>query len=93
MSETFVPHLIVFALLTLLTGVVYPAARRRGIGRLAFPRPGQRQPDRARRQAPSARELLGQPFSSPKLFLGPAVGDRAAAVQRRRLERLATRAR
>ena len=32
--------------------------------------------------------LIGQPFSDPKYFWGRAVGDRADALQRRRLERL-----
>ena len=32
-------------------------------------------------------ELIGQQFDDPQLFLGPAVGDRADAVQRGRVDR------
>ena len=46
-----------------------------------------------RRQGRSARELIGQPFTRPEVLLGPAVGDGADAVQRRRVGRLEPRAR
>ena len=37
--------------------------------------------------------LIGQPFDRARVLLEPALGDRAAAVQRRRVRRLEPRAR
>ena len=44
------PALILFVLLTLLTGVVYPLVVT-GIGQVLFPTPGERQRDRSGRQS------------------------------------------
>ena len=74
MRKTLRPALIVFALLTLLTGVVYPAIIG-AIGTLVFP--GQARGSIVERDGKAVgSELLGQPFSAPALFLEPAVGDR-----------------
>ena len=51
-----------------ITGVVYPLLVT-GIAQLLFPRAGERQPDRARRQS-RRLGLIGQPFSDPKYFWG-----------------------
>ncbi len=80
------PALVVFVVLTVVTGVVYPAVVTL-IGQLAFPSEVRRQRDRARRQgrrlAPAGPAVLGA-----AVFLEPAVGDGTAAIQRRGLERL-----
>ena len=80
------PALIVFGALTLVTGVVYPA-RRHARRAARVPEPGDRQRHRARR--PGRRLAAARPaVLVAAVFLEPAVGDGADAVQRRRLERL-----
>ena len=66
MRKTLRPALIVFALLTLLTGVVYPAIIG-AIGTLVFP--GQARGSIVEREGQAVgSELLGQPFSAPRYF-------------------------
>jgi potassium-transporting ATPase KdpC subunit len=66
MFQIFRPALIVFALLTLLTGVVYPVIIG-AIGTLAFP--GQARGSIIERDGKAVgSELLGQPFSAPRYF-------------------------
>ena len=85
------PALVLFGALTLICGVLYPLAVT-GIGQRRFRRPGRRQPASTRRQA--GRLGADRPgVLAPEVFLGPAVGHRPDAVQRRRLRRLATRGR
>jgi K+-transporting ATPase ATPase C chain len=60
------PALIVFALLTLVTGVAYPLVTTL-IGRLAFPSQTTGSVIERDGQAVGSR-LLGQPFSSPQYF-------------------------
>ena len=80
------PALLVFALLTLVTGVVYPGSSR-VVGQLAFPSQANGSLIERDGRAVGSR-LLGQPFSSAAVLLEPAVGDGADALQRRRVERL-----
>jgi K+-transporting ATPase ATPase C chain len=66
MLQILRPALIVFALLTLLTGVVYPALIG-AIGAVAFPYQARGSViEREGKAVGSA--LLGQPFSSPRYF-------------------------
>ena len=66
MRKTFRPALVVFALLTLLTGIVYPAIIG-AIGALAFP--GKARGSIVERDGKAVgSELLGQPFSAPGYF-------------------------
>ena len=66
MRKTLRPALIVFALLTLLTGVIYPAIIG-AIGTLVFP--GQARGSIVERDGRAVgSELLGQPFSAPGYF-------------------------
>ena len=66
MRTTLRPALIVFALLTLLTGVVYPAIIG-AIGTLVFP--CQARGSIVERDGKAVgSELLGQPFSAPGYF-------------------------
>ncbi len=60
-----------------LTGVVYPLAVT-GVGQLLFPhgRPTARIVTMDGKAVGSA--LIGQQFTEPELFLGPAVGHRSA---------------
>ena len=78
--------LVVFAVLTVVTGVLYPGVTTL-IGALAFGEPGERQRDRGGRPrgrvAADRTAVLGR-----AVLLEPAVGDRPDAVQRRGLERL-----
>lgn len=60
------PALIVFALLTLLTGVIYPLAMT-GIGQVAFNNQVNGSQIRQGGRIVGSR-LLGQPFTSPKYF-------------------------
>ena len=66
MRKTFRPALVVFALLTLLTGIVYPAIIG-AIGALAFP--GKARGSIVERDGKAVGSLLiGQSFSDPKHF-------------------------
>jgi len=72
MSSTIRPVLVLFAALTLLCGVLYPAAVT-GIGRAAFPR----QVDGSLIEAGGktvGSSLIGQPFSRPGDFWGRPSG-------------------
>jgi K+-transporting ATPase ATPase C chain len=60
------PALIVFALLSLLTGFLYPLVVT-GIGQGAFPQQANGSVIRAGDRAVGSR-LLGQPFSGPQYF-------------------------
>lgn len=62
------PALVLFALLTLLCGLLYPYAVA-GIGRLAFA--GQAEGSLVLRDGqPAGSSLIGQAFSSPRYFWG-----------------------
>jgi K+-transporting ATPase ATPase C chain len=68
MRKTLRPALVVFALLTLLTGVAYPMIIG-AVGALAFP--GQARGSVIERHGKAVGSaLLGQPFSSPRYFWG-----------------------
>ena len=68
MTSTFRPALVLFALLTLLCGVLYPFAVT-GIGQLVFA--GQAQGSLVLRDGqPAGSLLIGQAFSSPRYFWG-----------------------
>ncbi|HTU64817.1 MAG TPA: potassium-transporting ATPase subunit KdpC [Steroidobacteraceae bacterium] len=68
MIQELKPALLVFALLTVLTGVVYPGVVT-GIGQLAFPHEVQGSViERDGKAVGSA--LLGQSFTSPRYFWG-----------------------
>ncbi len=85
MHQILRPALIVFALLTLLTGVVYPAIVG-AIGAVAFPDQARGSViERDGKAVGSA--LLGQPFTIATLLLESAVGDSDTRLQRRSLER------
>src|SRR5262245_21384643 len=72
MFQILRPALILFALLTLLTGVVYPALIG-AIGAVAFPDQARGSViERDGKAVGSA--LLGQPFSSPRYFWGRPSG-------------------
>jgi potassium-transporting ATPase KdpC subunit len=62
------PALVLFVVLTLLTGVVYPLAVT-GLAQLAFPARANGSLIIAGDKAVGS-ELIGQPFSSPKYFWG-----------------------
>src|SRR5262245_1174151 len=66
MLQILRPALIVFALLTLLTGVVYPVLIS-GIGALMFPNQARGSVIERNGKAVGSA-LLGQPFSSPRYF-------------------------
>jgi K+-transporting ATPase ATPase C chain len=68
MSSTIRPVLVLFAALTLLCGVLYPAAVT-GIGRVAFPRQVDGSLIEAGGKAVGS-SLIGQPFSRPGDFWG-----------------------
>jgi K+-transporting ATPase KdpC subunit len=62
------PALILFALLTLLTGVLYPAVIT-GIAQVVFPRQANGSLIQANGQA-AGSTLIGQPFDDPGYFWG-----------------------
>ncbi len=63
------PAIVMLVLFTALTGLAYPLAIT-GVAQLVLPRPGQRQPRRARRQGRSGSALIGQNFVSGRYFHG-----------------------
>jgi K+-transporting ATPase ATPase C chain len=68
MSTLFRPLLVLFAVLTLVTGLVYPAVVT-GIGKLAFPRQVAGSLV-SRGGKPVGSALIGQSFQEPKYFWG-----------------------
>lgn len=68
MKSTLRPALVLFALLTLLTGFIYPLAVT-GVAQLAFPQ--QAHGSLVMRDGKAVgSELIGQAFSDPKYFWG-----------------------
>lgn len=68
MKSTFRPALVIFAMLTLICGVIYPYAVS-GIGKLAFP--DQTEGSIVTRNGTAVgSSLIGQAFSSPQYFWG-----------------------
>lgn len=68
MKSTFRPALVIFAMLTLICGVIYPYAVS-GIGKLAFP--DQAEGSIVTRNGELVgSSLIGQAFSSPQYFWG-----------------------
>ncbi len=68
MKSTFRPALVIFAMLTLICGVIYPYAVS-GIGKLAFP--DQADGSMVTRNGELVgSSLIGQAFSSPQYFWG-----------------------
>src|ERR1700751_1569186 len=82
-AATLRAALMLFVLLTVLTGLVYPLVVT-AVAQLAFPG----------RAAGSVvtRGAHRSELRRSRAFLGPAVGDHAAALQRHRLQRLESRA-
>ena len=68
MYPLFRTSLTLFAVLTLLTGVIYPMAIT-GIARVAFPKQSGGSPLLVNGRVVGS-ELIGQPFSNPKYFRG-----------------------
>ena len=68
MTSLLRPALVLFALLTLLTGIVYPLAIT-GVAQLAFPHAGNGSLI-VRDGKPIGSELIGQYFDAPKYFWG-----------------------
>ena len=86
MFGQFLPALRMLVVLSVLTGVIYPYLVT-GIAQLAFPRAANGsliQSDGKARGIGSDRPAVRR----PEILLEPAVGDLAAAVQRRRVERI-----
>ena len=81
MFASLLPSLRMLIVLSALTGVVYPLVTW-GIAQVAFPARRQRQPDRAKRQGRRV-DADRAAVRRSEVFLEPAVGDFAAAVQRR----------
>jgi len=79
------PAVISFALLSVLTGIIYPAPRD-GYRTIAFPHQA-RGSLIVRNGKPVGSQLIGQSFSDPK-YSGAARPHLAAAVQRRRFGRI-----
>jgi K+-transporting ATPase ATPase C chain len=69
MSTYFKPAFVMLLLMTILTGVVYPAAVT-GLAQLLFSQQANGSLIRAQDGWPLASELIGQSFSDPKYFLG-----------------------
>jgi len=69
MVKHFKPALILFALLTVLTGVIYPAVVT-GLAQLLFPNQANGSLMADGNGKPTGSNLVGQPFSSPGHFWG-----------------------
>jgi K+-transporting ATPase ATPase C chain len=69
MLTHFKPAIVLFALLTLLTGVIYPAAVT-ALAQLLFPRQANGSLITDEQGKAVGSELIGQPFSDPKYFWG-----------------------
>lgn len=69
MLTHFKPAIVVFALLTLLTGVVYPAVVT-ALAQLLFPRQANGSLISDAQGKALGSELIGQPFSDPQYFWG-----------------------
>ena len=86
MFGQFLPALRMLVVLSVLTGVIYPYLVT-GIAQLAFPRAANGSlilaDGKARRIEPDRPAVR-----RPEVLLGPAVGDLADALQRRRVERI-----
>jgi len=69
MVKHFKPALILFTLLTVLTGVIYPAVVT-GLAQLLFPNQANGSLMADGNGKPTGSSLIGQPFSSPGHFWG-----------------------
>jgi K+-transporting ATPase ATPase C chain len=69
MNTYFRPALVLFTLLTILTGVIYPLAVT-GLAQLAFPHQANGSLILDQQGKPIGSELIGQAFSDPKYFWG-----------------------
>ncbi|TAL42262.1 MAG: potassium-transporting ATPase subunit KdpC [Methylovulum sp.] len=69
MVKHFKPAVILFALLTVLTGVIYPVVVT-GLAQLLFPNQANGSLMKAGNGKPTGSSLIGQPFSSPGHFWG-----------------------
>jgi len=69
MVKHFKPAVILFALLTVLTGVIYPAVVT-GLAQLLFPNQANGSLMEDGNGKPTGSSLIGQPFSSPGHFWG-----------------------
>jgi K+-transporting ATPase ATPase C chain len=68
MQSTFRPAIVLFAVLTLVTGIVYPLLMT-GVGRVLFPDQASGS-FIARGGVPVGSSLIGQPFAGPQYFWG-----------------------
>ncbi len=69
MSMHFKPAIILFVILSLLTGAIYPAVVT-GLAQLLFPRQANGSLIEGLDGKPEGSALIGQPFSNPKYFWG-----------------------
>ena len=80
------PALVLFVLLTVLTGILYPLVVTL-LAQAMFPQQAAGSLIERHGVAVGSR-LIGQSFSDPEALLGPAVGDHSPALQRHGLHRL-----
>ena len=82
MKNILRPVLVIFAAMTVVTGLVYPVVVT-AVAHAAFP--SQSNGSLIEKNGKTVgSELIGQQFDAPLVFLGPALGDRAESVQTRR---------
>ncbi len=91
MIRTIRQSIAMLALLTVLTGIVYPLIVT-GIAQVFFPHAANGSIIE-RDGKPVGSALIGQPFSDPTLFLEPSVGDGAVrrTTRQRRPDRISDR--